>query len=109
MLRFTGMLLFVALTACWSGSLFAESADAQAAVEPQLHEGMVVSAGNGQVSMKTADGKEHVFKTNAMTRITVNGKPGKLEDLKAGTAIRVMTDQMNKVTAISTVDDRKGS
>ncbi|WP_425617354.1 hypothetical protein NA78x_001028 [Anatilimnocola sp. NA78] len=106
MLRFTGMLLFVALTGLLGGAVYASS-ETQAAAEPQLHEGTVVSAGTGQVSMKTADGKEHVFKTNDTTRITVNGKPGKLEDLKPGIQIRVMTDQMNKVTSISTVDDRK--
>ena len=76
-------------------------------VEPQAVEGMVVSAGTGQVSVRAADGKEHSFKPNEMTRITVNGKPGKLEDLKPGVMIRVMVDKQGKVISISTVDDRK--
>ena len=70
-------------------------------------EGVVVSAGVGQISVRAADGKEHSFKTNEMTRITVNGKPGKLEDLKAGIQVRVMVDKQAKVVSISTVDDRK--
>lgn len=85
----------------------ASSPPNQATADPQVHEGMVVSASTGQLSMRAADGKEHMFKTNDMTRITVNGKPGKLEDLKSGMAIRVMLDAMKQVTAISTVDDRK--
>ncbi len=75
--------------------------------EPQLHEGLVVSAGAGQVSLRTAAGKEHAFKTNSMTRINVNGKPGKLEDLKPGVQIRVMVDAKGMVASVSTVDDRK--
>lgn len=75
--------------------------------DPQLHEGMVVSAGNGQVSLRGADGKEHAFKANALTRIMIHGKPGKLEDLKPGEMIRVMVDGKGMVTSISTVDDRK--
>jgi hypothetical protein len=75
--------------------------------EPQLREGVVVSAGGGQLSIRAADGKEHAFKTNEMTKITVNGKPGKLEDLKAGVQVRVMVDAKGMVASISTVDDRK--
>lgn len=76
-------------------------------VEPLVVEGVVVSASAGQVSLRAADGKEHSFKPNEMTRITVNGKPGKLADLKAGVMIRVMVDKQGKVISISTVDDRK--
>jgi hypothetical protein len=76
-------------------------------VDPMVIEGAVVSASAGQLSLRAADGKEHSFKPNAMTRIMVNGKPGKLEDLKAGVQVRVMVDKMAKVVSISTVDDRK--
>lgn len=75
--------------------------------EPQTIEGMVVSASAGQVSVRTADGKEQSFKPDAMTRITVHGKPGKLEELSAGLQIRVMVDKQGKVISISTIDDRK--
>ena len=76
-------------------------------VEPMVIEGAVVSASVGQLSLRTADGKEHSFKPDEMTRINVNGKPGKLEELKAGVQVRVMVDKMSKVVSISTVDDRK--
>ncbi|WP_254511548.1 hypothetical protein [Anatilimnocola floriformis] len=76
-------------------------------VEPMVVEGAVVSASAGQLSLRTADGKEHSFKPDEKTRINVNGKPGKLEELKAGVQVRVMVDKMAKVVSISTVDDRK--
>lgn len=100
----------LALLASFSSATVAASVNipaGQAAADPKVHEGMVISASTGQISIRGADGKEHSFKTNDMTRITVNGKPGKLEDLQAGIPVRVMTDGMNKVTAISTIDDRK--
>ncbi len=75
--------------------------------EPQVLEGVVISSGSGQVSMRAGDGKEHVFKIGEMTRINVNGKPGKLADLKPGLAIRAMVDEAGKVISISTIDDRK--
>lgn len=102
------------LAMCSLVPLFAEprSADAQDGVprqvkEPQIHEGMVVSASADQVAMKTADGKDHTFKADTMTRVMIHGKPGKLTELKSGVQIRVMVDQAGKVTSISTVDDRK--
>jgi|GEM_PF-4599211 len=76
-------------------------------VEPMVVEGVVLSASAGQLSLRAADGKEHSFKPNSMTRITVHGKPGKLEDLKAGLQVRVMVDKQAKVISIATVDDRK--
>jgi hypothetical protein len=104
-------LLMLSMVPCF-GLPFSPAAAAQDGVprqvkEPQSHEGMVVSASADQVSMKAADGKEHTFKINEMTRVTVNGKPGKLTDLKPGIQIRVMVDQAGKVASVSTVDDRK--
>jgi hypothetical protein len=101
------------LIACLSLVALAPFAWAQVAPpeqgkEPQVHEGVVVTASADQVSLREANGKEHSFKTNEMTRVMINGKPGKLTDLKAGTPIRVMVDQVGKVTSVATVDDRKG-
>lgn len=112
MFRF--MLTFVVAVALLTigfgpGATALQAADGPLAqnVDPMLIEGMVVSAGTGQVSVRAADGKEHAFKTNEKTRIMVNGKPGKLEDLKPGVLIRVMVDKQGKVVSVSTVDDRK--
>jgi hypothetical protein len=76
------------------------------AVNPTTHEGMVVSAGSGKLTMKDKAGKEHSHVIGNEAKITVHGKPGKLEDLKLGMPIRVTTEG-EKVLAVATIDDMK--
>jgi hypothetical protein len=84
------------------------SAAANAAVdEPQGHEGVVVSAAGDKLVMSDTAGKQHTHTVDPAAKITVHGKPGKLEDLKAGDAIRVMVDAKGKVLSVATVDERK--
>lgn len=71
------------------------------------HDGKVVSAGAGKLVMTDEQGKEHSHAVGPETKITVNGKPGSLEDLKAGMTIRVMLDKDNHVLSISTIDREK--
>ena len=71
------------------------------------HDGTVVTAVAGQLTMADMHGKSRVFKVTAMARISKNGLPAKLEDLKAGDAIRVTVDEHDAVVAISTVDNDK--
>jgi len=88
-------------------AIYAESTSAK---EPaaKVHTGMVVSAGEGKLTMKGADGKEHSHAIDAKAVITVHGKAGKLEDLKAGEKIRVTSDGEGHVTAVATIDlDKK--
>jgi hypothetical protein len=77
------------------------------AADPQAHEGTVVTAGSGKLTMTDASGKQHMHQITDTVRITVHGKPGKLEDLKAGMRIRVTTEKDGKVLGVSTVDDQK--
>jgi len=84
-------------------------AAAASAAEPQLHKGTVVSAGSGKLVMKDTMGKEQSFAVDDVTKITVNGKPGKLEDLQETMPIQVTTDEKGKTLAISTVDKDKGA
>ena len=54
------------------------------------HEGIVVKAGDGKLTMTDKDGKnEHMHKVAAETKITCDGKPCKLEDLKEGFQVKV--------------------
>ncbi len=76
------------------------------AANPTTQEGVVVSAGGGKLTMKDVAGKEHTHAVGAETRITVHGKPGKLEDLQLGMPIRV-TLEGAKVLAVSTIDEMK--
>jgi hypothetical protein len=78
-----------------------------AAAEPQIHKGTVVSASGGRLVLKDMAGKEQSFTADAMTRITVHGKPGKLEDLQETMPVQVATEATGKVLTIATIDKDK--
>jgi hypothetical protein len=77
------------------------------AADPQLHEGTVVSAAAGKVVIKDKAGKDQSFAVDAMTKVTVNGKPGRIEDLKESTPVQVMIDDKGKVLSVATIDKDK--
>lgn len=79
--------------------VFAEEAD--------THEGLVVSAGSGRLSMTANDGKQQSYDIGEMVKITVNGRMGRLEDLKVGSRIRVTTDKAGRALTVATVDALK--
>jgi hypothetical protein len=99
----------VALGLVATGTAWAEPATGAEPVvaAPAAHEGTVVSVTANKLTMKDEAGKEHSHMVGADAKITVNGKPGKLEDLKTGVKIQVMTGEAGKVLAISTVDKVK--
>ena len=64
------------------------------------HEGTVVKAENGKLFMKHKDGgKEHSHTLAPDAKITIDGRPAKLEDLKAGFSITVTTKPGDKTIA----------
>jgi hypothetical protein len=75
--------------------------------DPQMHKGTVVSAGDGRLVMKDSAGKEQSYSVDTVTKITVNGKPGRLEDLQETMPVQVTTDEKGKVLAVSTMDKDK--
>ena len=77
------------------------------AEEADTHEGLVVSAGAGKLSMTGIDGKEHSYEIGDMVKITVNGRMGKLDELKTGVRIRVTTDKAGHAFNVATVDATK--
>ena len=79
---------------------------AAGAADPVTHEGMVVSAGGGMLTMKDKGGKDSTHTVGSEVKITVNGKLGKLEDLKLGMPIRLTTDGA-KVLTVATIDELK--
>jgi hypothetical protein len=78
------------------------------AADPQVRKGIVLSAGEGRLSIKDTMGNQHSYTADAATKITVNGKPGKLEDLQEGVGIQVMTDDKGTLLSVSTIDKDKG-
>ena len=92
--------LLVAISAfaliVWTGNTsFAKDEKAKA------HEGMVVSAGDGKLTMTMKDTKEeHSHAVPAAATITLNGEAAKLGDLKKGDTVTVTMDDDKKVTKI---------
>src|SRR4029079_16906760 len=84
-------------------------AGAAMALEPQLYKGSVVSAGAGKLVMKDTAGKDQSFSVDSATKIMVNGKLARLEDLQETMLVQVTTDEKGKVLAISTIDKDKKS
>ena len=65
------------------------------------HEGTVVSAGDGKLTMTfKGDAKKHTHDVAKDSRIALDGKAAKLEDLKAGFHIQVTMDDKHVVTKI---------
>jgi hypothetical protein len=91
------------------GMLSSAGVSSALAEEANTHEGTVVSASAGKLSMTGTDGKEKSFDIGEMVKITVNGHMGRLEDLKAGARIRVTTDKGGHALNVATVDATKGN
>lgn len=89
------------------GWLMAASCTAAVADEADTHDGVVVSAGNGRLSMTATDGKQQSYEIGEMVKITVNGHMGRLEDLKVGARIRVTSDKNGRVMDVATLDSNK--
>ena len=77
------------------------------AADPQLTKGIVVSSMGNSLVIKDTAGKQQSFATDAATKITVNGKPGKLDDLQETMRVQVTTDEKGKVLSVSTIDTDK--
>ena len=75
--------------------------------EPQIRKGTVVSTTATRLVMKDTMGKEQSFTVDHTTKVTVNGQPGKLEDLQETMPIHVALDENGKVLTVSTVDKDK--
>ncbi|MBI1902521.1 MAG: hypothetical protein HYS13_15580 [Planctomycetia bacterium] len=67
---------------------------AQPAMAAATHEGKVVTAANGKLTMTDKEGKNQATHTVSPTaRISCDGKACKLEDLKAGFTVKVTVDK----------------
>ncbi len=77
------------------------------AAEADTIEGLVVSAGAGKLAMTGIDGKEHSYEIGVGVKIMVNGRMGKLSDLKKGSRIQVTTDKVGHALSVATVNATK--
>jgi hypothetical protein len=66
----------------------------------KAHDGTIVKAGDGKLTMKDADGKEQTHAVPPEAKISCDGKDCKLEDLKAGFKVTVTVKDDKTVTKI---------
>lgn len=75
-----------------------------ALAQDQTHEGTVVSAADGKLVMADKEGKnEHTHMVGADAKVTIDGKAGKLADLKKGQKIKVTTHKQGDKTTVTAV------
>jgi hypothetical protein len=75
--------------------------------EPKMLEGLVVSSGSKALVVRDLEGRQLTFQVDAMTKVTIHGKPGKIEELKAGMPVRLAAGPELRLLAVSTIDDEK--
>ena len=69
--------------------------------EDKTHDGSVVSAGAGKLTMTmTGDDKKHTHDVARDAKISLDGKAAKQEDLKAGFHVKVTTDDKNVIKSV---------
>jgi len=74
----------------------------------KTHEGTVVKAADGKLTMTDKQGKQHSHAIPATAEITLDGKAAKLEDLKAGFSVTVSTKEDEKtVTKVEATSKNK--
>lgn len=72
-----------------------------AVADDKPHEGKVVKAGDGKLTMTfKGDEKKHTHDVAKEAKITLDDKPAKLGDLKEGLHIKVTMDAKHVVTKI---------
>ncbi|MBA4062864.1 MAG: hypothetical protein C0501_03995 [Isosphaera sp.] len=72
------------------------------------HEGKVVKAEKGKLTMTDKDGKkEHTHDIGSDAKVTMDGKEAKLEDLKAGTTVKVTAEKKGDKVVVTKVEAKK--
>jgi hypothetical protein len=78
------------------------------ALAADTHEGMVVKAGDGKLTMTDKDGNNEKTHDIADTaKITCDGKECKLGDLKKGFKVKVTTEKKDDKVVVTKVDAEK--
>lgn len=92
-MKLLGMLMALALTFALAGFAQAAPKADKAARKAKALAGQVVSVDGTKLTIKTRDQdknvKEVVVTTDASTKVTVDGKDGKLSDISAGMRVKV--------------------
>jgi len=91
----------VAILATWSAQSVAQE-------EPGTHEGTVVKAEAGKLTMTAKDNKtKHTHDVGPAAKITCDGKECKLTDLKAGYEVKVTIEKKGTENVVTKVEAKK--
>lgn len=105
MLRRTFALAAVAVLALALNPLLADDTKD---TKPGTHEGKVVKAEAGKLTMTDKDGKnEHTHTIPAGAKVTCDGKECKVEDLKPGSTVKVTTEKKEDKVVVVSVEAKK--
>jgi hypothetical protein len=75
---------------------------------PGTHEGTVVKAEEGKLTMTAKDNKtKHTHDIGPDAKITIDGKEGKLTDLRAGFPVKVTIEKKGQDNVVTKVEARK--
>ncbi len=74
------------------------------AEDADTHEGTVVKAADGKLTMTDKDSKEHSHAITEEAKISCDGKKCKLEDLKEGTKVKVTTRKDGEKTVVTRIE-----
>jgi ABC-type Fe3+-hydroxamate transport system substrate-binding protein len=76
----------------------------------KTHQGKVVSAGEGKLTMTDmGGGNQHTHAVTSETGITCGGKACTLDDLKAGVTVTVTTGQKGDQTVVSIIEAQEAT
>jgi Cu/Ag efflux protein CusF len=98
MLRRSFVVAAVALVTAWGVQAIAGDE------KPGTHEGKVVKAEAGKLTMTDKNGKEHTHTVPADAKVTCDGRECKVEDLKAGCTVKVTTEQKGEKVVVTKIE-----
>ena len=86
----------------------AADASAYAADKDETHQGIVVTAGDGKLTMTDNDGKnEHMHNVGADAKISCDGKECKLNELKKGSTVKVTVTTKDGKKSVTKIEAKK--
>lgn len=98
MLRRSFVVAAVALVFAWGAQSFAGDE------QPGTHQGKVVKAEAGKLTMTDKAGKEHTHMVGKTAKVTCDGKACKLEDLKPGYTVKVTAEKKGSEVVVTKVE-----
>jgi hypothetical protein len=74
------------------------------AADVTIKEGVVVSASKNTLVIADKEKKQHSYEVGDKVPVRINGKSGKLEELKKTTPVSVTINKRGRVTQVATID-----